>query len=296
MGFYSPQSLISDARRHGVTVRRPDLNASGAQTGLEPGPGPGPGPAVRLGLSEVRGIGLDLAKEIVAGRPPEGYPDLEALTSAVTLTPAQAEALATAGAFDCVVGAPVDSSRVAEPVASPRVAAPVDRRAALWAAGAAAGLRQGMLAGSLVGMDAPTLPGMSDVELTVADVWATGMSPDAYPTEFTREAMDEIGVVTAAGLYAIDHGTRVLVAGMVTHRQRPATASGVIFINLEDETGMVNVICSVGLWSRYRQVARGASALLIRGVIERDGGAISIVADRIAAIDMVLAMPSRDFH
>jgi error-prone DNA polymerase len=153
-----------------------------------------------------------------------------------------------------------------------------------------------MLAGSLVGMDAPTLPGMSDVELTVADVWATGMSPDAYPTEFTREAMDEIGVVTAAGLYAIDHGTRVLVAGMVTHRQRPATASGVIFINLEDETGMVNVICSVGLWSRYRQVARGASALLIRGVIERDGGAISIVADRIAAIDMVLAMPSRDFH
>ena len=137
---------------------------------------------------------------------------------------------------------------------------------------------------------------MSDIELTVADVWATGISPEAYPTEFSRSTMDGLGVVTAAGLYDIEHGTRVLVAGMVTHRQRPATASGVIFINLEDETGMINVICSIGLWSRYRQVARGAPSLLIRGVVERDGGAMSIVADRIAAIDMVLATPSRDFR
>ena len=87
---------------------------------------------------------------------------------------------------------------------------------------------------------------------------------------------------TAQDLFEVEHGTRVLVAGMVTHRQRPATASGVIFINLEDETGMLNVICSVGLWNRYRRVARQSAALLVRGVVERDGGAISIVADRIA--------------
>jgi error-prone DNA polymerase len=70
----------------------------------------------------------------------------------------------------------------------------------------------------------------------------------------------------------------------------------VIFINLEDETGMVNVICSVGLWQRHRRVARGSPSLLIRGVVERDGGAISLVADRIAAIDLIVAMPSRDFR
>ena len=88
----------------------------------------------------------------------------------------------------------------------------------------------------------------------------------------------------------------MLVAGVVTHRQRPATASGVIFINLEDETGMINVICSIGLWSRYRRVARGSPSLVIRGVVERAGGAISIVADRIAAVNLVAATPSRDFR
>ena len=83
---------------------------------------------------------------------------------------------------------------------------------------------------------------------------------------------------------------------MVTHRQRPATASGVIFINLEDETGMINVICSIGLWARYRRIARGSPSLLIRGVVERAGGAISIVADRIAAVNLIAATPSRDFR
>jgi len=95
----------------------------------------------------------------------------------------------------------------------------------------------------------PPCPGMSDIELTVADIWATGISPESYPTEFSRGQLTEWGVQTAVGLHRIDHGTRVLVAGVVTHRQRPATASGVIFINLEDETGMINVICSIGLWS-----------------------------------------------
>jgi error-prone DNA polymerase len=103
-------------------------------------------------------------------------------------------------------------------------------------------------------------------------------------------------VRTAAGLHQVEHGNRVLVAGMVTHRQRPATASGVIFINLEDESGLINVICSIGLWSRYRRVARGSPSLIVRGVVEREGGAISIVADRIARIELVAATPSRDFR
>jgi error-prone DNA polymerase len=282
MGFYSPQSLVADARRHGVTVRRPDINLSGAQADLEPGPPGSDGkPAVRLGLSGIRTIGDELAEKIVAARPDGGYPDLESVMAAVTMSAAQAEALATSGALDGL-GRSGDTRP--------------DRRHALWSAGASAAIRPGMLPGSLVGLDAPTLPGMSDIELTVADIWATGISPERYPTEFSRDRLDAVGVVTAAGLHGVEHGTRVLVAGMVTHRQRPATASGVIFINLEDETGMVNVICSTGLWQRYRRTARSSPSLLIRGVVERDGGAISLVADRIAAIDMIVALPSRDFR
>ncbi|MEO5832068.1 MAG: error-prone DNA polymerase [Nakamurella sp.] len=283
MGFYSPQSLVADARRHGVTVHRPDVNRSQPQSDLEPVSGAGP--AVRLGLDQVRGIGTDLAAEIVAAR--EAQPDgefrsLDQLTRAVTLTSAHAEALATAGALDSLTS-----------TATPGRA---DRRAALWGAGAAAGNRAGTLPDSLVGMDAPALPGMSEIELTVADIWATGISPDSYPTEFSRDQLDRYGVLMAAQLMPVPHGTRVLVAGMVTHRQRPATASGIIFINLEDESGLLNIICSVGLWKRYRTVARGAGALLIRGIVERDGGALSIVADRIAALPLPAHTPSRDFR
>jgi len=169
-----------------------------------------------------------------------------------------------------------------------------DRRRALWAAGAAAGERAGTL--DLPEPEAPALPGMSEVELTVADIWATGISPENYPTEFSREQLDRWGVRTAAGIKQVEHGTRVLVAGVVTHRQRPATASGVIFINLEDETGMLNVICSIGLWAKYKSVARGSPALLVRGVVERAGGAVSIVADRVARVNLIAATPSRDFR
>jgi error-prone DNA polymerase len=285
MGFYSPQSLVADARRHGVTVHRPDINASKAQADLEPGPDSTPEcpiPAVRLGLAGIRTIGDELAEKLVAARPPGGYRSLDEVTRAVTLTTTQAEALATSGALDVLTRKAGDGGS--------------DRRRALWAAGAAAGPRAGTLPGSVVGLDAPALPGMSDIELTVADVWATGISPTHYPTEFSRARLGSMGVVPAGELVAVEHGTRVLVAGMVTHRQRPATASGIIFINLEDESGMINIICSTGLWARYRRIARGSPSLLVRGMLEREGGAVSILADRIAAIDLVVATPSRDFR
>ena len=280
MGFYSPQTLVADARRHGVTVRRPDINASKAQADLESGPDGKP--AVRLGLAGIRTIGTELADQIEAARPAAGYRTLDELTRTITLTTAQAEALATAGALDALT---VSEELIGK-----------DRRSALWAAGAAAGPRSGTLDGSTVGLDAPALPGMSDIELTVADIWATGISPEAYPTEFSRQSLTERGVRTAIDLHAVEHGSRVLVAGVVTHRQRPATASGVIFINLEDETGMINVICSIGLWAKYRRIARGSPSLMIRGVVERAGGAISVVADRIAAVNLVASTPSRDFR
>ena len=83
---------------------------------------------------------------------------------------------------------------------------------------------------------------MGTVERMAADLWATGVTPDGYPTELVRSRLDELGVMTAAGLIGIEHGTRVWAGGIVTHRQRPATAGGTTFVNLEDETGLVNVI------------------------------------------------------
>ncbi|MEO7125960.1 MAG: error-prone DNA polymerase [Nakamurella sp.] len=336
MGFYSPQSLVADARRHGVTVHRAHVNRSGVQTGLEPGPDGRP--TARLGIGGIRGIGTDLAAAIVAARPAGGYRDITELTLAVQrssdkqLSTAQVEALATAGALDGLGGSGsgggvLDSGGSGDGTSGGGSgSAELDsgvpgsmRRAALWAAGTAAAMRPGMLQNTVIhsgakaeaGTDAdsapnqsggafdsvaPTLPGMSDIELTLADIWATGISPDAYPTEFSRGRLTHMGIVTTAGLYGIEPGTRVHVAGIVTHRQRPSTAGGVTFINLEDETGMVNVICQPGMWRRYRSVARSARSLVVRGIIERDRGSLSLLADRMAAIDIVGALPSRDFR
>ncbi|MFV9457392.1 error-prone DNA polymerase [Rhodococcus sp. NM-2] len=271
MGFYSPQSLVADARRHGVPVHGADINASLAHATVEAG-----GTEVRLGLGEVRHIGTALAERIVESRGDGGpYTSFLDLTGRVELSTAQAESLATAGALDSFG---------------------LSRREALWAAGAAAGERRDRLPGIGASTRAPTLPGMSDLELAAADVWATGVSPDTYPTQFLRPQLDALGVIPAAHLLDVPDGDRVLVGGAVTHRQRPATAAGVTFINLEDETGMVNVVCSVGLWAKYRKLANTAPALLVRGKVQNAEGAVTVVADRLQLMDLRVSAKSRDFR
>ncbi|MEV5651649.1 error-prone DNA polymerase [Nocardia sp. NPDC052254] len=276
MGFYSPQSLVADARRHGVVVHGPDINRSLAAATLAEH-----GTQVRLGLSAVRHIGDELAEKIVVARSSGPYTSFLDLTGRVELTVPQAEALATAGALD---GIGAESGRG------------LDRRQALWAAGAAAGERAGRLPGTGAVTDAPMLPGMSDLEAAAADVWATGVSPGSYPTEFLREHWDGLGVVPANRLLSVADGSKVLVGGAVTHRQRPATASGVTFVNLEDETGMVNVVCSVGLWRRYRRIAQGAPALLIRGRVQNSEGVVTVVAEHLQRADLRMPSKSRDFR
>jgi error-prone DNA polymerase len=277
MGFYSPQSLVADARRHGVVVRNPDLNASLVHPSLESDEGSAGGQSVRLGLAGVRKIGEPLAGVIVDERTAHGrFADINDVARRVRMTTAQWEALATSGAFDCLG---------------------LDRRSALWAAGAAAQDRPDRLPGTAVGVDAPTLPGMDDIETAAADVWAVGLSPSSYPTEFVRDRLAELGALPAGDLRTVPSGTRVLVGGAVTHRQRPATAGGVTFVNLEDETGMINVVCSRGLWIRYRRVARNSTALLVRGVVENVDGALNLVADQLKPLDMRVSMAkSRDFR
>ena len=137
---------------------------------------------------------------------------------------------------------------------------------------------------------------MTPVEEAVADLWATGVSPEGHPTTFVREQLDELGVVTSEGLWQREPLSKVWVAGVVTHRQRPMTAQGVTFLNLEDETGLINVVVSKGCWARFRSVARGAPAMAIRGRLERAEGVINIVAEHLAPLPLAGKVASRDFR
>ena len=178
------------------------------------------------------------------------------------------------------------------------------RREALWAAGAAAEARPDRLPGTLVGTNAPPLPEMNEIEEMSADLQTLGLSPGASPMSFARAGLAARGVVPNAELVRVPDGAKVLVAGVVTHRQRPATAGGTTFLNLEDETGLVNVICSPGCWTRYRKAARAAVVLLVRGRLERGEGAdpaapssSNVVAEYLEEIDLAMTVgPSRDFH
>lgn len=280
MGFYSPQSLVADARRHGVVVLRPDVFRSGAQADLEPHPPGTPSSeaarlaaahrldgryAVRLGLESVRGIGLPVAERVVAARIQAPFESVTDLSRRAGLTTTQLEALATAGAL--------------EPFG-------ITRREALWAAGSAEGT--GHLPGTTPQPRVPVLPGMTTLEETLADMWATGISPERHPVSHLRDQL------RAAAIHAIDElgevptGTRVRVGGLITHRQRPSTAGGVTFLNLEDETGMLNVVCSAGVFAVHRRMARGHIALIIRGIVEHNEGATNLLADKFEPIDHVV--------
>jgi error-prone DNA polymerase len=273
MGFWSPHTLVQDARRHGVVVRTPDLNASLADATLEDD-----GDSVRLGIGSVRGLGSELAERIEAERRERGpYRSPEDLVRRVPeLTLAHLEAMATAGLFGECFG--------------------LDRREALWSVGAVSQSRPGRLPGIVTGERAPTLPGMTPIEESIADLWATGVSPEGHPTRFLREELTKLGVVTSQGLWEQEPRSRVLVAGVVTHRQRPMTAQGTTFLNLEDETGLINVVVSKGCWARFRPVARGAQALVIRGRLERSEGVINVVAEHLAPLPVPATVPSRDFR
>ncbi|MDQ1131111.1 error-prone DNA polymerase [Microbacterium sp. SORGH_AS_0888] len=341
MGFYSPATLTADARRHGVVVRRPDLQCSGVQAGLEliaphqdisqrqddlaressdlarcPDPGtavggadapssgldsccapqqPPPGPfdpeapddsaahrrdlpyAVRLGLAQITGIGDDVARRIVAERERGGeYRDMRDLVRRADLSVAQLESLATAGAFECFG---------------------LSRREAIWLAGSAAEDRAQYLPDSVTFVQPPLFGDPSSYEVLAADLWATGIATEDHPLTHYRSALDARGVLTSRELRGHEAGRRIEVAGLVTHRQRPATASGITFLNLEDEHGLVNVVCSVGVWNRHRRLVRDAPALIVRGMLERSSeGVVNVVADGFEDLRVGVQHRSRDFR
>jgi error-prone DNA polymerase len=294
MGFYSPQTLIHDARRHGVPVRGVDVNASAVLATLEPAgpeqepprhphaPG-GPQPAIRLGLATVRNLGAEAAEAIAAGRP---YAGMEDLARRVPLPVAALEALATAGAFGCFPAG--EEGRAA---GGRRLA----RREALWAAGSMAGSGPGQLPGTTPGSNAPALPEMTAVEETLADLWATGTS-GTHPVAHLRAPLDERGAVPADRLAQVPADTIVVVGGLVTHRQRPPTAGGIVFMTLEDETGVINVVCRPGVWARHRALALDAHGLMVSGRLERVDGVTNVLATRLHRMPVPGRVKARNFH
>jgi len=320
MGFYSPATLTADARRHGVVVRRPDLHASGVDAGLEPLDADSSGPSLAAGAPVVeRASAASESKRVPTGipsctdrhQPPvppfdiaapdasaahrrdaghavrlglaavtrdaEGpFRDLRDLVRRTGATAAQVEALATAGTFESMG---------------------ISRREGIWLAGDAAQDLPEFLPGSLVAVQPPLFGDPSTYDVLAADLWATGISTDDHPLTHYRAPLDARGVLTSRELRTHEVGRRVEVAGLVTHRQRPATASGITFINLEDEHGLVNVICSKGVWDRYRRVLRDAPALIARGMLERSPeGVTNLVADAFEDLRVGVRHRSRDFR
>jgi error-prone DNA polymerase len=276
MGFWSPQSLVADARRHGVVVRRPHVNRSEVGASLEAADAD-EAPVLRLGLASVRGVGETTAERIVAGRPWVGGEDL---VRRAGTTRAQLETLAASGALDAEAQATAAS-----------------RRRLLWAAGAAAQGTPDRLPGIVVGTEAPPLPEPTLYDSVGDDLWALGLAPERTAMHLARERLDAMGVVLARDLPDCTDGDRVSVAGVVTHRQHPETAHGAVFVNLEDETGHVNVIFSRGAWARWKPVARHSPVLLIRGRLELGQGTVNLTAERVEALAVGTSVPaSRDFR
>ncbi|HEY7563631.1 MAG TPA: error-prone DNA polymerase [Acidimicrobiia bacterium] len=297
MGFYSPNTLVQDARRHGVEVLEPCINRSMHDCTIEAWDadpddivayygarwrrGRGslddsirPAVAVRLGLRYVRNLGETEIDRIEAARQiggPFTHPSDLAYRTGVSLE--ALEGLAAAGALS-ILG--------------------VERREGLWAAGALAEIRPDRLPLS-PGVDAPPLPGMDPEEVHRADLWSTGIS-NTHPIQFIREELRRNGCLTVMeALEKRCNGFSAEVGGVVTHRQRPGTARGVIFFNLEDETGLLNVVVLPEVWTRYREEARRYPAVVIGGRLEYRDGVTNLVAHRFRPLG-VHALKSRDFR
>jgi error-prone DNA polymerase len=280
MGFYSPNSLVQDSARHGVVVLNPDVNSSWHDCTIEPldadpddvaeyygqawrrGRGPiddplRPAVAVRLGLRYVRNLGEAEITRVEAARQADGqFVSPQDLSHRTGLKVDALEGLAAAGALESLG---------------------LTRREGLWAAGALAEISPNRLP-LTPGAEAPQLPGMSEESEAQADLWATGISV-RHPVEFIRTRLDQLGCLTVAGALATErNGLRAKIGGIVTHRQRPSTARGVIFFNLEDETGLLNVVVLPDVWEKNRAVARKHPGLVIDGVLEFRDGVTNFVA------------------
>jgi len=275
MGFYTPSQLVQDARRHGVEVRRVDVLSSERECTLEAGADASP--AVRLGFLLVRGLSQAGAERIVAARRIRPFEGVEDLARRAGLNKHDLKCLAAAGAFEAFSG---------------------HRRNAYWQV---AGIETGahILRDAPVAETPAVLPPPTEGENLVADYASTGLTLGRHPLALLRSHLARMRFATADELKLLPGGTPARAAGIVTGRQRPGTASGTVFVTLEDETGYVNVIVWPHLIERQRRELLGARLMGVEGVLEREGEVMHLVARRLSdhsALLGSLVTPSRDFH
>ncbi|MEN8040860.1 MAG: error-prone DNA polymerase [Actinomycetota bacterium] len=297
MGFYSPNSLVADALHHGVVVLHPDVNHSVHDCTVEPhdtsgmdiaeylgmawkpGMGSADDPvrqavALRLGLRYVRNLGSADINRVEAARLTAGaFTSPEDFAQRTGLSVEAHEGLAAAGALSSLG---------------------LGKREAMWASGAHSDLGPGRL--PLEDRStSPTLPIMDGRDHMQAELWSTGVSV-IHPVSFIREHLEDRGVLTIANALRLrSHNAKVQVAGVVTHRQRPETANGVRFINLEDETGILNVVLMPVVWDANYEIARKAVGIVVEGILEYRDGVTNLVARRMREWPAPV-MASRDFR
>ncbi|MBI2307720.1 MAG: error-prone DNA polymerase [Rhodocyclales bacterium] len=270
MGFYSPSQLVQDARRHGVRVLPVDVQASGVAAAMESG-------AVRLGLQGIAGLAQAAAEALVAKRPASGYASIADLAARTGLAQRDLDRLAQAGAFKRLAG---------------------HRRQAAWAAAGAA-VQLDLLAQASPQETVPALAAPSEAEDLVADYASTGLTLGRHPLGLLRERLAAGKFLSAARLAELPDRALARLAGIVTCRQRPGTASGVVFVTLEDETGLANIVIYGRLAERQRRELLGARLLGVLGQVQREGAVVHLVAGRLLDLSPWLGRletVSRDFH
>jgi error-prone DNA polymerase len=270
MGFYAPSQLVQDARRHGVEVRPVDVGASERECTLETG-------ALRLGMLMVKGLSQAGAERIAAARRERPFATVDDLARRADLTRHDLECLAAAGALNSLAE---------------------HRRLAYWDV-AGVETRPGLLRDAPIVETPPRLRAPTEGEDLVADYASLGLTLGRHPLALLRDRLRRMRLATAEEIRSLPHGRLARACGIVTGRQRPDTASGVVFVTLEDETGYVNVVVWRDLGERSRRELLGAQLMTVHGVIEREGEVVHLVARRLvdhSALLGRLVTRSRDFH
>ena len=279
MGFYSPSQLVQDARRHDVEVRPVDIAISTWDSTLEERPGDPAGrpqPAVRLGLSLQRGMSKEAVERIENARAVRPFDSVADLARRASLDRADLQVLAGANALASLAG---------------------NRREALWQAVGAVPDKD-LLRPTTVEEEAPVLAAPSEGDDIVGDYRAAGLTLGRHPIALLRPRLLEQRFMPASTLSDYKDGQLARACGLVTVRQRPGTAKGVLFLTLEDETGNVNVIVWKSLVEQQRKEVLGAALLGVYGIWQRQGDVRHLVAKRLVDMSKLLGRldtHSRDF-
>ncbi len=260
MGFYSTEVLVNDAKRHGVLVKPVEVNASEYWSHVERDG------ALRLGFHLVRGIGEAQRARLEAVLRGDEFSNLVDFARRTQLEKETIENLAIAGAF-----APWFASR----------------REAMWALRALDEREARGTLGKLMDVDEPQVdfPALDAKQSAAFDLWSTGVTPKGQAIEHFRARLERLRVIPAARLSAMPRNLVCRVGGLVITRQRPGTAKGFVFLTLEDETGLVNVIVRPDVYERYRREIHTSAMLVVEGKLQKEGGCIDVLARAVRSFD-----------